>query len=446
MAKVLRAWDGRLQREVAIKLIRDRSGMPGMQERFLREARVVSGLTHPNICTIFDIGEQDGELYLVMELLEGETLRERIAAGPLPIEETVRYAKEVAEALALAHSRGVVHRDIKPANIFLVNQANGRKQAKVLDFGLAKRAWEGVEDSLGLTETGTAVGTVFYMSPEQARGEELDARTDLFALGVVLYEMATGELPFRGSTTALVFVELLREEAPPVRARNAAIPKTLERVIQRLLEKRPEDRFQSAEELGLALEQLGGERQEGWFPKKAKPTGGAPLREPATRPKYPPRQAAAAQVKAVWDEPDESRVIRAARAMRTPRTAEERARELEAIAAELGAGRRAGMAAAARSVAAPVVARPPGGSGPVGNGAARQDVVPEQEAAQVRSDVPWDVDEVWDEDLYGEEDRDDHEELAAGGGRGGWLVAAALLAAVAAGVAAWLGGWFSRAV
>ncbi len=136
--KVLRAWDVRLHREVAIKLIGERSGTPATQRRLLREVRLVAGLTHPNICTLFDIGEQDGELYLVMELLEGETLRERMAAGALPLEEAVRYAREVAEALTLAHSRSVVHRDLKPGNIFLVQQADGRKQAKVLDFGLAR--------------------------------------------------------------------------------------------------------------------------------------------------------------------------------------------------------------------------------------------------------------------------------------------------------------------
>jgi serine/threonine-protein kinase len=165
MAGVFRAWDDRLHREVAIKLIRDRAGRPEMQERLMREARVVSGLTHPNICTIFDIGEQDGELYLVLELLEGETLRERIGAGPVPLDEMVRIAREVADALALAHSRGVVHRDIKPANIFLVDQANGVKQAKVLDFGLAKRDLDG-RDVSGQTQVGATVGTISYMSPE----------------------------------------------------------------------------------------------------------------------------------------------------------------------------------------------------------------------------------------------------------------------------------------
>jgi serine/threonine protein kinase len=214
MAGIFRAWDGRLHREVAIKLVHDGAAMAEMRERFLREARVVSGLNHPNICTIFDIGEQDGELYLVMELLEGETLRERIAAGPLPLEETVRYAREVAEALALAHSRGVVHRDIKPANIFLANKPNGDRQAKLLDFGLAKQDLDSRGRASGLTKTGATVGTISYMSPEQARGEELDARSDLFSLGVVLYEMATGHPPFKGTTSALVFVQLLSEDAP----------------------------------------------------------------------------------------------------------------------------------------------------------------------------------------------------------------------------------------
>jgi eukaryotic-like serine/threonine-protein kinase len=309
MAGVFRAWDDRLHREVAIKLIRDRAGMPEMRERLMREARLVSGLTHPNICTIFDIGEQDGELYLVLELLEGETLRERIAAGPVPLEEMVRIAREVADALALAHSRGVVHRDIKPANIFLVNQPSGGKQAKVLDFGLAKRDLEGWGVAAGLTQEGATVGTISYMSPEQARGEELDARSDLFSLGVVLYEMATGQLPFTGHTSALVFLQLLSDDPPQaVRGWNAAIPKALERVIERLLEKQPEHRYASAEELVRELEGIGPERRPGWF-RKYKPAVVLP-RDPATRPTYPPRKAAAAKITTTWVDAEDSREVR----------------------------------------------------------------------------------------------------------------------------------------
>lgn len=271
MAKVLRAWDGRLHREVAIKLIHDRYAMPGIRERFLREARAASGLNHPNICTIFDIGEQDGEPYLVMELLEGETLKDRIAEGAMPVEAIVRYGTEIAEALALAHSRGIVHRDIKPANIFLVKKPNGQAQAKVLDFGLAKVGLYESKSGLSeeLTTVGAAVGTVSYMSPEQARGEALDPRSDLFSLGVVLYEMASGQLPFKGSTSALVFVQLLGQAPPePVRDWNAAIPKELEAVIFKLLAKKPKARYQTADEVCRALAEVT-EKKTGWLARSA---------------------------------------------------------------------------------------------------------------------------------------------------------------------------------
>src|SRR5271170_51130 len=174
MGLVFRAWDGRLHREVAIKLLHDDYTMPGMRERFLQEARAASALNHPNICTVFDIGEQDRSPYLVMELLEGETVKDRIERGALSTEEIVCYAMEIADALAAAHSKGIVHRDIKPANIFLVAMPNGKRQAKVLDFGLAKIGFEarshGQSRSLGLTLAGSTVGTLSYMSPEQARG------------------------------------------------------------------------------------------------------------------------------------------------------------------------------------------------------------------------------------------------------------------------------------
>src|SRR3984957_18653339 len=202
MGLVFRAWDQRLHRNVAIKLLHDNYKMPGMRERFLQEARAASGLNHPNICTIFDIGEQDGAPYLVMEMLEGETLKERIARGALSSEEIVRYSGEIASALAVAHAKGIVHRDVKPANIFLVKMPNGRSQAKVLDFGLAKLGLEvrgGWQSRmLDLTLAGLAIGTLSYMSPEQALGESLDARSDLFSLGVVMYEMATRQVPFKG--------------------------------------------------------------------------------------------------------------------------------------------------------------------------------------------------------------------------------------------------------
>lgn len=255
MGLVFSAWDARLQRDVAIKLLREEYATPTMRSRFQQEARAASGLNHPNICTVFDIGEVSGDPYLVMELLKGETLRARISrGGRLPSEDIHRIGSEVLDALGVAHARGVIHRDIKPANIILVNKAGGGFQAKVLDFGLAKVEIPEQESShQDLTTIGTTVGTVSYMSPEQARGEPVDARSDLFSLGSVLYEAATGALPFQGATSALIFVELLGKNPTPVRQQNAAIPRDLDRFITRLLAKAPADRFQSAK---LALEAL----------------------------------------------------------------------------------------------------------------------------------------------------------------------------------------------
>jgi tRNA A-37 threonylcarbamoyl transferase component Bud32/tetratricopeptide (TPR) repeat protein len=260
MGVLFRAWDERLHREVAVKLLHDDYKMPQMRERFLQEARAASRLNHPNICTVFDIGEQEGSLYLVMELLEGETLKDRIARGAIPVEEIVRYGKEIATALAVAHAKGIVHRDVKPANIFLVKMPNGGSQAKVLDFGLAqiglevRGGWE--SRTLDLTLEGATVGTVAYMSPEQARGESLDARSDLFSLGIVMYEMATRQVPFKGATSALVFVELFNHVPDSVRMWNESVPRELERVILKLLSKDRKGRFQTAKELYDSLEDI----------------------------------------------------------------------------------------------------------------------------------------------------------------------------------------------
>src|ERR1700677_4426621 len=241
MGLVFRAWDERLHRKVAIKLLHDNYLMPGMRERFLQEARAASSLNHSNICTIFDIGEQEGDSYLVMELLEGETLKDRIARGALAAEEIARFSGEIASALAVAHVKGIVHRDIKPANIFLVTMPDGKSQAKVLDFGLAKINLEAPggwgSRTLDLTMEGATVGTLAYMSPEQARGELLDARSDLFSLGILMYEMATRRVPFQGGTSALVFMELFHHTPESVRIWNESIPRDLERVILKLLEK-----------------------------------------------------------------------------------------------------------------------------------------------------------------------------------------------------------------
>lgn len=257
MGSVFRALDTRLHREVALKVLHEDLSMPGMHERFLREARAVSALNHPNIRTIFDIGDHNGDPYMVMELLDGETLRDSIDRGPMPVAEVLAYGIEVAEALAAAHAKNIVHRDIKPANVFLVPRPSGAWQAKVLDFGLAKiERLTGHTQHQDLTVTGSTVGTVAYMSPEQARGEQLDARSDLFSLGVVLYEMATGCVPFDGATSAVIFVNILSHDPPAMKSFGANVPKDLEKVILKLLAKDRKNRYQSAGEVVAALEEI----------------------------------------------------------------------------------------------------------------------------------------------------------------------------------------------
>lgn len=301
MGLVFRAWDDRLHREVALKLLHDDYKMPGMRERFLLEARAASALNHPNICTIFDIGEQAGNPYLVMELLQGETLRDRISRGALSSGEIVRYGKEVSDALSAAHAKGIVHRDIKPANIFLVGMSDGKTQAKVLDFGLAKiglssgGGWG--SRTLDLTLTGSTVGTLAYMSPEQGRGESLDGRSDLFSLGIVMYEMATRQAPFKGATSAQMFVQLFNYNPEPVRNWNESVPRDLEKVIQKLLEKDRKERFQTAKEVQEALEKIAVKRSRGgWLNKGALPA--VPLvraPDPVARPKPPIREVTGIQ-------------------------------------------------------------------------------------------------------------------------------------------------------
>ena len=263
MGIVYKAQDIRLQRMVALKFLREPgSSDPEAVQRFEREARAVSALSHPNICTLYDVGEYEDRPFLVLELLDGQTLQMRIQRGPLPLDEILDLGIQVADALDSAHGRGIIHRVIKPANIFLTS----RGQAKILDFGVAKlhrvddqdwlshpaglidtRSRQGATtEAADVTNPGHIVGTVAYMSPEQACGEELDARADLFSVGAVLYEMATGQPAFSGGTLARLFDGLLHRDPPPITGLAPHLPARLSEVIFRALEKNRDYRYPNA--------------------------------------------------------------------------------------------------------------------------------------------------------------------------------------------------------
>ncbi len=263
MGEVYKARDTRLGRDVAIKVLRDPlSGNPEERARFEREARSISRLNHPHICTLYDVGRQDEIDYLVLEYLEGGTLAARLEKGPLPLSDLLHFGVETASALGCAHRSGIVHRDLKPGNIMLTKGG-----ARLMDFGLARPTplspvagapGEPPTHSRSLTAEGTIVGTCQYMAPEQLEGKEADARTDLWALGCVLYEMATGRRAFEGTSQASLIAAILKEMPPPMTHLQPLMPPALERIVKRCLQKDPDDRFQSARDLAFALEGIEG--------------------------------------------------------------------------------------------------------------------------------------------------------------------------------------------
>ena len=258
MGVVFKAQDSRLERAVALKFLPEKLAQsPQALDRFRREARAASALNHPGICTIYDIGEQDGHPFIAMEFIDGETLRSHIHGKPLPLDELLELGIEIADALEAAHAEGIIHRDIKPANIFVTK----RGRAKVLDFGLAKLVPKGIttgddseaDQSDSNSIVGIISGTPSYMSPEQVRGDGLDSRTDIFSLGLVLYEMATGRQAFGGGTGGMIIEAVLTRPPAPVRSINPAIPPRLEEIIDKALHKDRDQRYQHVSDLCAEL-------------------------------------------------------------------------------------------------------------------------------------------------------------------------------------------------
>ena len=258
MGEVYRARDTRLERDVAVKVLpANLSSDPSLRQRLEREAKAVSKLSHPHICTLHDVGHQDGVDFLVMELVEGETLEHRLMKGPLPPEQTIRIAAQIADALARAHKLGIVHRDLKPANVMLTKTG-----AKLMDFGLAKHSGpaplaaaltEMTMEQAKLTSEGMLVGTFQYMAPEQLEGKEADARADIFALGELIYEMATGKPAFSGKSRASLIAAILTTEPPPMESMQPMTPVSLSRIVKKCLAKDPDERWQSASDLSAEL-------------------------------------------------------------------------------------------------------------------------------------------------------------------------------------------------
>src|SRR6266567_7755308 len=268
MGEVWKARDTRLERTVAIKVLPDHlASSPDVRQRFEREAKTISALSHPHICALYDVGNQDGVEYLVMEYLEGETLADRLAKGALALEQTLRYGIEIADALDKAHRQGIVHRDLKPGNVMLTKSG-----VKLLDFGLARAiAAPAGQTSLtslpterALTQEGAILGTLQYMAPEQLEARPADTRTDIFAFGATLYEMATGQKAFSGSSQASLISSIMKEEPAPISTIQPMTPPALDRLVRRCLAKDPERRWQSARDVAIELEEIarGGQASE----------------------------------------------------------------------------------------------------------------------------------------------------------------------------------------